>query len=451
VVTLVPRWSGREARALREAKRMSVREFAAHLGVNDAAVSSWERRGELARLRYQTQQILDVDLARSDADVRDRFELLLLMSKGADSGTAGLGNGKPTDVPGQPVQNGPRQHSAFGFPSGQGPAHAGVLGQESARLRHRMDMLVAQAPATAACLDSFDERVDLHARDCVRLPPLVMVDRLLSDFGEVELLASHRHQPRAMLRLYAVAAGLASLIADEMMVLGLPADSQAWHTTAKAAADVVGDPTLQARTRSLNALLYLYYGDPARTVVLAQEAQAFASKPTAATALAAAVEAFAYSRIGDRDSCRTALEVAADQFYGQQEVTRDAQSVFGFSERRWLFYRSRALLRVGTDAEARRAAAEAIACYPPDVVGDPTVVKLDLARRLASSGDPLDAAGLAAAVLTELPPEHRTGLFLAAGRDVLASMPALGRDHQAVRELKALVLHESPASAALTR
>jgi transcriptional regulator with XRE-family HTH domain len=80
-VTPVLRWSGRKARALREAKRMSVRDFAAHLGVNDAAVSNWERRGELARLRHQTQQMLDVDLARSGDDVRDRFELLLLVGR----------------------------------------------------------------------------------------------------------------------------------------------------------------------------------------------------------------------------------------------------------------------------------------------------------------------------------------------------------------------------------
>src|SRR5215475_15096542 len=76
-VTAVPRWSGREARALREAKRMSIRAFAVHLGVNDAAVSNWERRGERARLRYQTQQMLDTDLARAPGEVQERFELVL--------------------------------------------------------------------------------------------------------------------------------------------------------------------------------------------------------------------------------------------------------------------------------------------------------------------------------------------------------------------------------------
>ncbi|RAY15003.1 hypothetical protein DPM19_09640 [Actinomadura craniellae] len=81
--SVVARWTGREARALREAKRMSVREFAAHLGVNDAAVSNWERRGTDARLRYDTQQLLDTDLTRSEPAVAERF-VLILRSDGGD-------------------------------------------------------------------------------------------------------------------------------------------------------------------------------------------------------------------------------------------------------------------------------------------------------------------------------------------------------------------------------
>ncbi|WP_322768848.1 orotidine 5'-phosphate decarboxylase / HUMPS family protein [Frankia sp. Cr1] len=76
-MTTVRRWSGREARALREAQRMSVREFAARLGVNPAAISNWERRGDQARLRYQTQQLLDIALTRAPDDVHQRFETAL--------------------------------------------------------------------------------------------------------------------------------------------------------------------------------------------------------------------------------------------------------------------------------------------------------------------------------------------------------------------------------------
>jgi transcriptional regulator with XRE-family HTH domain len=84
--SVVARWTGREARALREARRMSVRDFAAHLGVNDAAVSNWERRGAQAKLRYDTQQRLDTVLTQAGPEVADRFELIL-RSEIADGAT----------------------------------------------------------------------------------------------------------------------------------------------------------------------------------------------------------------------------------------------------------------------------------------------------------------------------------------------------------------------------
>ncbi|CAO5187444.1 Transcriptional regulator [Frankia sp. AiPs1] len=76
----VVRWSGRETRALRAARRMSVRAFAAHLGVAVASVSNWERRGAGIRLRDETQEILDRDLALADMDVRARFDATLAAS-----------------------------------------------------------------------------------------------------------------------------------------------------------------------------------------------------------------------------------------------------------------------------------------------------------------------------------------------------------------------------------
>lgn len=70
-------WTGRETRALREAKRMSLREFAAHLGVSDRTVSKWEAGGERIRLRPDSQAILDTALERASSDVRTRFAVLV--------------------------------------------------------------------------------------------------------------------------------------------------------------------------------------------------------------------------------------------------------------------------------------------------------------------------------------------------------------------------------------
>ncbi|MDG4800500.1 orotidine 5'-phosphate decarboxylase / HUMPS family protein [Micromonospora sp. WMMD980] len=80
----VRRWTGREAKALRLALRMSVRGFAEHLGVNPAAISNWEKRGAATRMRYETQQMLDVDLARSPTEVKQRFAQTLKASATAE-------------------------------------------------------------------------------------------------------------------------------------------------------------------------------------------------------------------------------------------------------------------------------------------------------------------------------------------------------------------------------
>jgi transcriptional regulator with XRE-family HTH domain len=81
----VLRWTGREARLLREAMRLSVRAFAVHLGYNDAAVSNWERRGKNARLRTQTQCDLDAALKLADDDARERFSAALASAARADA------------------------------------------------------------------------------------------------------------------------------------------------------------------------------------------------------------------------------------------------------------------------------------------------------------------------------------------------------------------------------
>jgi transcriptional regulator with XRE-family HTH domain len=72
-VSTVPYWSGREVRALREARRMSVREFAAHLGISDRMVSKWEAGGDTIRPRPLNQAALDTSLSMASSDVRNRF------------------------------------------------------------------------------------------------------------------------------------------------------------------------------------------------------------------------------------------------------------------------------------------------------------------------------------------------------------------------------------------
>ncbi|MEO3806609.1 SUMF1/EgtB/PvdO family nonheme iron enzyme [Nonomuraea sp. B1E8] len=73
----VDKWTGREIRALREAKRMSIRDFAEHIGISDRMVSKWEAGGETIVPRQMNQAALDTVLVRSDPEVHERFERIL--------------------------------------------------------------------------------------------------------------------------------------------------------------------------------------------------------------------------------------------------------------------------------------------------------------------------------------------------------------------------------------
>jgi transcriptional regulator with XRE-family HTH domain len=70
-------WTGREARALRAASRLSVRAFAERLGVAARTVSKWEAGGAAMTPLPVTQQILDTALEQADPAVRQRFANLV--------------------------------------------------------------------------------------------------------------------------------------------------------------------------------------------------------------------------------------------------------------------------------------------------------------------------------------------------------------------------------------
>jgi formylglycine-generating enzyme required for sulfatase activity len=52
---------------------LSVREFAAHLGISDRMVSKWEAGGETIRPRPLNQAALDTSLSMASQDIRSRF------------------------------------------------------------------------------------------------------------------------------------------------------------------------------------------------------------------------------------------------------------------------------------------------------------------------------------------------------------------------------------------
>ncbi|MCX4395234.1 hypothetical protein OG916_20460 [Streptomyces sp. NBC_01767] len=81
----VQRWSGREARLLRDSLRMSLRDFAAYLGVSDRTVSNWEGGGTGYLPRAESQAVLDTALSRASDDAKARFGAALGPESGVPS------------------------------------------------------------------------------------------------------------------------------------------------------------------------------------------------------------------------------------------------------------------------------------------------------------------------------------------------------------------------------
>jgi tetratricopeptide (TPR) repeat protein/transcriptional regulator with XRE-family HTH domain len=69
----VARWTGAETKALRQAMRLSIRAFAAHLGVDARTVNKWEARRSTITLLPDTQALLDTALGRASEEVKTRF------------------------------------------------------------------------------------------------------------------------------------------------------------------------------------------------------------------------------------------------------------------------------------------------------------------------------------------------------------------------------------------
>ncbi|MDQ3886464.1 MAG: hypothetical protein M3308_05520 [Actinomycetota bacterium] len=72
-MTTVRRWSGREAKLLREALRLSVRDFAARLGIGLRTINKWEaRQADITPLPHM-QEVLDTALAQASDEAKTRF------------------------------------------------------------------------------------------------------------------------------------------------------------------------------------------------------------------------------------------------------------------------------------------------------------------------------------------------------------------------------------------
>lgn len=365
------RWTGREAATLRAALRMSIREFAARLGVNPRMVSKWEAAAAGITPRPVNQAALDTLWQQADDPAKARFE-------GALSGTIGKGH-PPNDLdPSDDVKRQEFLRLAVSATAGAWVAHQFPEHDAS-------DLVGAMAGPTASYR---------------RLEGTVPTDRL------VPVVDAHHQLAAGIVRdamptpaAYAILAettGLAAWLAADQ---GRTGAARTHYATAVTQAERAGHPMLAAYMRASLGHYATETGDPRNGATLLRRARHALgdTAPAAARAWMAALHAVTFAALGDRKAALAELRTS-EKLSDRAGDEPSRPFVFVFDNAKVARYGAATLAALGDVPAARVAyAAASPALTAPKARA---LAQVGHAQALADAGHVAEGCGLAAAALT---------------------------------------------------
>jgi transcriptional regulator with XRE-family HTH domain len=446
-MTVVERWVGREARLLREAMRLTVRDFAEDLGVNPRTVSRWEASGDRAP-GPELQRALDTVLARADPGQRERFLHTAGRARpGADTGT------------------GPEPASDLSQPVASRPPGSGVSRDEDS-IGRRAFVTALGATGTAAAtgpdvtwelirhgtraefvddsegraVQEWQQIAQDYGRSYLTTPAAALLDGLA-----VDLMALRSTLPVAtggILRQerQQVAALLAMFTALTLGNLGRLPEAYHWWRTARQIADQCGDRSTQLTVRGRESVRALHEGrSPQRILRLISDAERLEPvSPSAGWPELLCGKAQALAVLGrEREALAALGELSASFSDLPAAVADDRQSFLGWPENRLRFTESFVYAHLGRLAEAQAAQGRAITLYPAGYPQGPAQIELQRALCQVVAGDVGGGVAHAYSVMVGLPAEHHVRPVSALGRRVLHVVPQAERDRPDVVDFSA--------------
>lgn len=342
---------------------MSIREFAAHLGVHERLVSKWEAGGDRVHPRPVNQAALDTCLARSDDVERTRFAALTV----------------PEPVPG-PLLDAGRYATPSGY-SNDAELLAlidigAVRGEGLAAISER-DLIMAAAHEASehagraestnigpSTLDQLDADVARIANDYVHTPPMPMMVEMLRVRRRVYRLLEGHQRPSDTGHLYLLAGSLSGLLANASTDLGYPDAAGEQIRAAWAYGELCGHNGLRAWARGMHALIEYWSERPHRALQLVQHGQEYADSATAAVRLHN-IEARIWSKIGSTADTERCIRAAADASAGAgtDSLHDEVGGVFGFSDAKASYYAGATYIHLGLAEPALAATARTIELY----------------------------------------------------------------------------------------
>ncbi|HZC40420.1 MAG TPA: XRE family transcriptional regulator [Streptosporangiaceae bacterium] len=312
------------------------------------------------------------------------------------------------------------------------------------RVRRRMDDALLTGTVSATMLDQWEETVCGYGRQYGTVPPVRLLCDVLLDFGDVRRMCERRQSLEFSERLYRLAAQLAGLAGMIMIDAGDQRLARSFFRTARAAADETGDRHLRGWVTVRQALVPLYYGDPAEAMALGQASADLAGAGSSvAGVMARTVRARALSRLAARRSDappgRTAYRAMsllgqAHDMLGQLAAADRGDTALGYTERQFLFHEGDAMIMLRRHSAAEKALARALNLYSPAEVLDRSLVALGLAHCRLQANEPEEALRLSRDMLLGLPREHRAEIVVREARSLCQTVAGRHGDFPAVRE-----------------
>jgi len=318
------------------------------------------------------------------------------------------------------------------------------------RIRRRMDDALVGGTVSAIMLDEWEEATVGYGRQYMTVPPLRLLCDVLLDFGDARRMSERRQSLEFSERLCRLAVRLAGLIGMIMINVGDQRLARSFFRTARTAADETGDRHLRAWVAVREALVPLYYGDPAEAGALARAGAGLAgSNPCVAGLMAPVLEARALAwTAARRDDASTGpalrrvrtLLAPGHEALTRLPATERGDTAFGYTQRQLLFHEGDTLVMLGDHQGAEKAFTGSLDLYAPDEILDRSLIGLGLARCRLEADEPTEALRLALDTLLAVPREHRSEIMLRSARSLADAVAVRHGEKRAVREYREALL-----------
>jgi hypothetical protein len=314
------------------------------------------------------------------------------------------------------------------------------------RIRRRMDDALTGGTVSATMLDQWEETAAGYGSQYMTMAPMRLLCDVLLDFGDVRRMCEHRQPLDFSERLCRLAGRLAGLAGMLMIDMGQQRMARSFFRTARSAADETGDRHLRAWVAVREALVPLYYADPAEACALARAGAGLAGRNVCvAAAMAPALEARALARVAARRGGpaklqglrrASALVDHAHEGLARLPAPERGDTAFGYTERQLLFHEGDTLVTLGNGQGAERALTRALRLYSPDEILDRSLATLGLAQCRLEADEPEEALRLSRDTLLGVPREHRSEIMVRAARSLGESVAGRHGEFRAVREYR---------------